>query len=362
MQDLRSQPITILGAGAIGGTVGALLTEAGYRVTLVDTDKAHVRKMQVHGLHLSGIRGDRMIRVDAIHADDLTGPLGVTFLCVKGHHTEDAIRRYAPLLAEDGYVLSLQNGLNEEVIAAHVGPQRTVGAFVHFGADYLEPGHIRLANEQTIYLGELHRQITPRLEALQVALSHVMPTETTSHLWGYLWGKLVYGAVAFVVSSVDAPVPDVLDNSLGIRLSRQAAQEAWRVGRTQAQRLLPIGAFDPEAFADGVDQPQSADTELLKLADSMRGTLKQHMGIWRDLAIKKRQTEVAMQVGVLCERGDRVGVPTPVNAAVLQIVQEIERGERGMDWMNLHDMARLAVMNARQRLPRTGETGLLGRS
>lgn len=361
MQDLRSQPITILGAGAIGATVGALLTEAGYDITLVDIDAAHVRKMQVHGLHLRGIRGDRMIRVKALHADHLTGPLGVTFLCVKGHHTEAAIKRYAPLLAEDGYVLSLQNGLNEEVIAAHVGPERTVGAFVHFGADYLEPGIVLLANEQTIYVGELDGRVSPRVEALQVALSHVMPTETTTRLSGYLWGKLVYGAVAFVVSSIDAPVPNVLDNPLGLRLSRQAAQEAWRVGRTQTNRLLPIGSFDPEAFADGDDQPRLADAELMRLADSMRGTLKQHMGIWRDLAIKKRQTEVNTQVGVLCERGEAVGVPTPVNAAVLQIVREIERGERGMDWMNLHDMARLAVMNARLRLPRTGETGQLGR-
>lgn len=349
MDELRSLPITIIGAGAIGGTVGALLTEAGYDVCLVDTDRAHVQQMQQHGLRLSGLRGDRTYAVRAIHADDLSGPLGVTFLCVKGHHTQVALERYAPLLAADGYILSLQNGLNEELIAAHVGAERTVGAFVHFGADYLEPGHIRLATEETIYIGELNRRITPRVEALQVALSHVMPAETTTQLWGYLWGKLVYGAVAFVVSSVDAPVPQVLDDSLGLRLSRQAAQEAWRVGRTQTNRLMPIGAFNPEAFADGEEQPQRAEAELMKLADSMRGGLKQHMGIWRDLAIKKRQTEVDMQVAVLCARGEREGVPTPVNAAVLDVIHEIEQGVRGMEMMNLHDIARMAVVTSRLR-------------
>ena len=64
----------------------------------------------------------------------------MTFLCVKGHFTEAAMRQLGPLLGPDGYILSLQNGLNEEIIAREVGAERTVGAFVHFGADYLEPG------------------------------------------------------------------------------------------------------------------------------------------------------------------------------------------------------------------------------
>jgi len=133
---------------------------------------------------------------------DLRGPLGVTFLCVKGHMTEGAMQQIGPLLAPDGYILSLQNGLNEAVIARHVGEQRTVGAFVHFGADLMEPGMIQLGAEQTIFIGELDGRVTPRAEALRETLSHVMPAQVTTNIWGFLWGKLVYGAMAFACSTV----------------------------------------------------------------------------------------------------------------------------------------------------------------
>src|SRR5204863_7304329 len=164
---LGRTPITIVGAGAIGGTVGGFLSAAGYDVTLVDVVPEHVRAINERGLRVSGVRGDRIFRPRALLGADLRGPLGVTFLCVKAHFTEGAMGQIAPLLAPDGYVLSLQNGLNEEIIARHVGPERTVGAFIHFGANYLEPGHILLGGEQTIHVGELDGRITPRAEALR---------------------------------------------------------------------------------------------------------------------------------------------------------------------------------------------------
>jgi 2-dehydropantoate 2-reductase len=343
---LRDRPITIIGAGAIGGTVGAFLADSGYDVTLVDVVSEHVEAINRDGLRISGIRGDRRFPVKAVHADELEGPLGATFLCVKGHFTESAIARYAPLLAEDGFVLSLQNGLNEEIIARHVGRERTVGCFIHFGADYLEPGHILLANEQTIRPGELDGAVTPRIEAIREALSHVMPAEITTNIWGFLWGKLVYGAMAFVVSSVDAPVPDVLDNELGRTLAIRASREAFTVGTSQTERLERIGEFDPYAFAPGVDGDERAQAELAALAAPMRGAIKQHMGIWRDLAVKKRRTEVDMQSGVLVEYGKRAGVATPVNAATLRVIHEIEAGSRGMGWENLDDIASLAGISA----------------
>ena len=335
-------PITIIGAGAIGGTVGAFLTDAGYEVTLVDVVREHVDAMNADGLRISGIRGDRRIPVRATHADDLEGPLGAVFLCVKGHFTEPAIKQYGHLLSDDGFVLSLQNGLNEPIIAAEVGEERTVGCFVHFGADYMEPAHILLGNEQTIFPGELTGEVTPRVEAIRGALSNVMPAEITTNIWGYLWGKLVYGAMAFVVSAVDAPVPEVLENDLGRELAARASREAYLVGSAQTPTLERIGEFNPEAFApgDGVDERSHA--ALLEMAATMRGGIKQHMGIWRDLAVKKRKTEIDMQSAVLVDYGSRSGIETPVNAATVQIIHEIENGLRGMDWENLNDIARIA--------------------
>lgn len=340
--DLREMPITIVGAGAIGGTVGAFLTKAGYDVTLVDVVPEHVQAMNERGLRITGIRGDQIYPVKAVLASDLRGPLGPTILCVKGHFTASAMEQIAPLLAPDGFVLSLQNGLNEEIIAAAVGAERTVGAFVHFGADYIEPGLIQLGNEQTIFIGELDGAVTPRAEALRDALSNVMPAEVTTNLWGFLWGKLVYGAMAFLLSTVDAPVPEIIDNPLGLRLAQAASAEAYLVAKTQADKLENIGEFNPNAFAPGPDFDATSRAALQEMADAMRASIKQHMGIWRDLKVKKRKTEVDMQSAVIAAKGRENGIPIPVNAAVLQVIHEIEAGERGMEWSNLDDIARLA--------------------
>jgi 2-dehydropantoate 2-reductase len=342
VNDLSGVPITIVGAGAIGGTVGAFLTKAGYDVTLVDVVPEHVAAMNEHGLRFTGCRGEQTIPVKAALADDLTGPLGATFLCVKGHFTEPAMQQIGPLLAPDGFILSLQNGLNEEIIARHVGPERTVGAFVHFGADYMEPGLIQLGYEATIHPGELDGQVTPRLQQIAATLEHVMPVEITTNIWGYLWGKLVYGAMAFVTSCVDATVPEIIDNPLGIRLCQEASAEAYRVAKTQADTLEKIGDFDPNAFAPGADFDARSRAALLELADEMRGAIKQHMGIWRDLKVKKRKTEVDMQVAVIVAKGRELGIPTPVNAAVLDTIHAIEDGKLGMEWTNLDDIARSA--------------------
>ena len=340
--DLRAIPITIVGAGAIGGTIGAFLTQAGYDVTLVDIVPEHVRAMNDGGLRITGVRGDHTYPVRAALASDLRGPLGPTILCVKGHFTAAAMEQIGPLLAPDGFVLSLQNGLNEEVIAAAVGADRTVGAFVHFGADYIEPGLIQLGNEQTIHIGELDGSITPRVEALRGALLNVMPTEITTNLWGFLWGKLVYGAMAFLLSTVDATVPEVIDNALGMRLAQTASAEAYLVARSQADSLENIGEFNPNVFAPGPDFDAASRAALQEMGDAMRASIKQHMGIWRDLKIKKRKTEVDMQSAVIVAKGLEAGVPTPVNAAVLRVIHEIEAGQRGMEWSNLDDIARLA--------------------
>lgn len=336
---LRERPITIIGAGAIGGTVGAFLHDAGYDVTLVDAAEEHVRAINEAGLRLTGIRGERTFPVRAILPGALRGPLGVVFLCVKGHYTEAAMAQYGRHLAPDGYVVSLQNGLNEPTIARHVGPARTVGAFVHFGADLIEPGLIQLGNEQTIYIGELDGRITARAEAVAAALARVMPTAVTDNLWGFLWGKLVYGAVAFAVSCVDAPIHAVLDDPLGRAVSHAAAAEAYRVASAQVARLEQIGGFDPNSFAPGSDFAARADATLAALADGTRGAVKQHMGIWRDLRVKRRKTEVDVLTGVIVAGGRERGIATPVNAAILDLIHAIEAGRAGMGWENLRAIA-----------------------
>ncbi len=163
---MNDDRILVWGAGAIGGTVGAALRRAGHDVTFVDVVPEHVDAIRDRALRIFGPVEEFSVQLPALLPAEVAGAWPRIFLCVKAHHTEAACRALLPHLADDGYVLSLQNGLCETIIADIVGRRRTVGAFVNFGADWMGPGEILFGNRGAVVLGELDGASTPRLAAL----------------------------------------------------------------------------------------------------------------------------------------------------------------------------------------------------
>ena len=148
----------IWGAGAIGGTLGAHLARAGHDVTMVDAVVEHVDAIGRHGLRITGPIAEFTVSVPAFTPETLHGRWDTIVLATKAHHTEAAVRALAPHLTDEGFVVSAQNGLNEIAIARVVGDTRTVGAFVNFGADYLEPGVIHYGGRGAVVVGEIDRK------------------------------------------------------------------------------------------------------------------------------------------------------------------------------------------------------------
>src|SRR5437773_2417053 len=191
----------IWGAGAIGGTLGAYLARAGADVTMVDTCVEHDDAIVRDGLHITGPIDDFIVRVPAFTPQSLTGKWDDVILATKAHHTEVAARALRPYLSNAGCVVSAQNGLNELTIADVVGAERTVGAFVNFGADYLEPGVIHYGGHGAVVVGEIDGRITPRVTAIRDAWHHFDPRAiVTPNIWGYLWGKEAYGAMLYATA------------------------------------------------------------------------------------------------------------------------------------------------------------------
>jgi 2-dehydropantoate 2-reductase len=332
---MAGDPFYVVGAGAIGGVIGAYLARGGLDVVLVDRERAHVEAIDAHGLRISGFRGDHRFAVPAIHPDDLPPTLRRVILAVKAQHTDAALAPIAPRLAPDGWVLSAQNGLCEEAIAAAVGAERTIGCFVHFGADYQEPGHVLLANEAPMYLGELDGAFTPRLREAAGALSLVVPTVQTDNVFGYLWAKLVYGVLAFAAALVDQPFGEVLGRPSDRDLYVAVAREVTAVARAHGVRLERFGGFEP-ARVDEDDAAASAVVGGLAAASS--GGLKAYTGIQRDLMVRKRPTEVDHQPGVIRAKGRAVGIATPWCDAIQDLIHEVEAGARPLGWANLEDL------------------------
>ncbi|MGH9176055.1 MAG: ketopantoate reductase family protein, partial [Vicinamibacterales bacterium] len=173
----------IIGAGAIGGVTGAFLRKDGEDVVFVDIVAEHVAAINERGLRIEGVR-DVLVEAPAILESELAGPLDVVLLAVKSQHTRAALDLIEPHLTADSTVVSLQNGLNPDVIAARIGVERVIGGFINFAADYIEPGVIRYGGAGEYYLGRLDGASDPTLVGLVTRFSRIMDTILTTNVLG----------------------------------------------------------------------------------------------------------------------------------------------------------------------------------
>jgi 2-dehydropantoate 2-reductase len=316
--------LTIIGAGAIGGTIGAHLIRDGHDVLLCDADQAHVDAINRGGLAIEGPVENFTVAARAVTPDGLPAELGRAAIAVKSHHTAQAAELLRGRLARGGYVVSFQNGLTSDTITAVTGPGALVTSFVNFGADQLAPGRILQGNIGTFRVGEPGGgPVTPRVAELADALPYARATE---NILGYLWGKEAYGAMLFAGAVSDLSIAETLEDP------------RWRpLMLAVAREVLAQAPVRPEGF-DGFE-PADLEGSLDRLAAFNRASAKSHSGIYRDLAIRHRPTEVAELAAL---RG-------PLTGYVAELIRAIERGERRCEVANLE---LLAACEATERLGR----------
>jgi len=335
-------PILIWGAGAIGGSAGAWLKRAGHDVTFVDVVPEHVAAIRdpSQGLRISGPVEQFGVTAPAFTPAELSGTWHHIFLAVKAQHTEAATRSLLPFLADDGYVLSLQNGLNEDIIAGIVGRRRTIGAFINYGADWMAPGEIMFGNSGAVVLGELDGAITPRLQALHTLLRDFEPDAiTTPDIWAYLWGKLGYGAMLFAQALGEAGIADCLARPELLPLWRQLGAEAISVALAEGVQPRGFNGFEVDAFRPGASEA-AARASVAAMSAFNRGSAKTHSGVWRDLWVRRRRTEVDVQIAPIAAHGARHGIDCPATRRLVAMIHAAEQGRLPMSDDNLRRLAK----------------------
>jgi 2-dehydropantoate 2-reductase len=324
------EPIVIWGAGAIGGTLGAYWARAGIPVLLVDIVREHVEACRGAGLSIEGPIDSFTQTVPAATPDEVAGIYRRIVLAVKAPATEAATNGLKKHLAPDGFVLSAQNGLNEIAIARLVGVERTMGCFVNFGADWLGPGRILFGNRAAVVVGEIDGKIRERTNEMHALLSVFEPDAVlTDNIWGYLWGKLAYGAMLFATALTADSMADNFADPARFPAFNRLAREVMAVAA--ARNVKPVGfdGFEPAAFAAGAAEGRSR-ASIDALAKFNRRTAKTHSGIYRDLAVRKRKSEIDPQIGIVAELGREVGVDTPAIRTLVALIHDIEDGRRPM--------------------------------
>jgi 2-dehydropantoate 2-reductase len=347
--------IAIMGTGAVGAYAGAHMARNGEDVTFIDPWPANVETMKASGLKVSHIRDvpEWSTPVRALHLTELQQaakekPFDIAFVCMKSYDTEWATVMIAQYLSPNGFIVSLQNCMNEETIAGVVGWGKVVGCIASsITVDLFEPGHVRRAagksgDKHTVFrTGEVHGRITERVQEIKRLVSLSDSALVTSNLWGERWSKLVTNAMANGMSASTGLISkDILRNDALRRFGARLGSEAIRVGQALGYELEEVHHIDPEIIAKAGEGDPSATSEydahrLEEVSKAGGGEHRPSMG--QDM-VKGRRTEIDFLNGFIVRKGDEIGLPTPANAALTNIVKRVEKGELQPDPKHLVDL------------------------
>jgi len=337
--------IAVVGAGALGGYVGGTLAHLGHDVTLLDAWPEHIETIRARGLELDGVTPPERFTVHKAKTMHLTEvqqlartPVDVAFVAVKSYDTRWATELVAPYLSSRGFIVSLQNCLNEETIASIVGWGRVVGVIASLiSVDMFEAGRIRRTvakggDKHTVFrVGEPHGRITPRVEELVEWLRGIDSSKATTNLWGERWSKLVQNGMGNgVTAATGLSTPACLGNERIRRFQIALAGEGVRVGQALGYQLEKIRGVEAEKIARAAEGDREAlnavESVLIPRAGENPRADIQRPSMAQDIR-KGRRTEIEQMNGFIARKGAEAGVAAPSHVKLTELVTKIERGE-----------------------------------
>ena len=352
--------LAVVGCGAIGGVVGAMLHKAGEDVVLLDTNRAHVDAIQQRGLLVDGggVEPQTLHPRIVASASELTEPLDVVFLAVKSVATRVATQSVLPLLKPTSVVVTLQNGMgNEELVIDVVGKERLLAGVVGWGATFTAPGHItRTSTEGGFEVGEWGGGVSDRAKEIAAILDKVAPTLALSNIRGAKWTKLVVNAtINSLGCALGRRLGEMVEDPRSRLLMLQLITEAVLVARAEGVKLekvngkLNMGLLVLETHERAAARRRAGGLrrlprELRYRADlalkgfilgkmaKVHGHIKSSM--WQDIEAG-RKTEIDVLNGYILGRARDRGVPVPVTEALVGVIKEIEKGERQINPGNM---------------------------
>ncbi|HYC43985.1 MAG TPA: 2-dehydropantoate 2-reductase [Burkholderiales bacterium] len=346
--------IAVVGAGALGGYVGGYLAHHGHDVTLIDMWPEHIEAIRARGLELDGVTPEEKFTVTQAKTMHLTEvqrlakekPIDIAFVSVKSYDTEWATLLIKPYLAPDGYVVSLQNCLNEEKIAGIVGWGKTLGVVASIiSVNLYEAGRIRRTAEKggdkhTVFrVGEVNGVVSKRVEELVKMFSAIDSSKPTTNLWGERWTKLTQNGMRNGVSAATGFTGSQCDNNTALRrFAIQLGGESVKVGRALGYDIEKLGKLDPDRLVMAADGHADALAEIEELMmNRTKGNPRagiQRPSMAQDMH-KGRRTEIQFMNGFIAEKGKLVGIPTPAHEKLTEVVTKVERGELPQSPANL---------------------------
>ena len=309
--------VSVIGAGAIGGTIAGLLARAGHDVQVVARG-VQLTQLARNGLRLTGGWGDFTVRVDAV--DSITVSPEITFLTTKAQDAAAALRANAEILVGTPLVV-VQNGLEAVTTATRVAPRSDiVGGLALYAASYLSPGIITVTQTGPTFLGG---PVLPALYASRI-LGAVMPVELTDNFEGAQWTKLIVNHVNALSAITGLSVQEAIGDRQLRAIMTETMREAVRVAHAGGIEFAPLQGLTHRLLSALVRAPMPV-AQLLPLLMKRRMGSHPNPGSTLQSIRRGQPTEIDFLNGAVVLRGAGAGVPTPVSAQLVSMVHEVER-------------------------------------
>ena len=328
--------IAIYGAGSLGTVLGAYLAKNGVPADLVNHNGAHVKALKENGAHITGTV-DFTVPVSALMPEEMTGKYDIIFLMTKQLRNREVVTFLKDYLAEDGLIVTLQNGIPENTVAEIVGPEHTVGVVVEWGATLSAPGESTLTSAPdslSFHMGGMSGIREEQLQRVKDVLEKMCPVEIETNLPGARWSKLLINATFSGLGTViGGTFGDVTADPRSREIAVRCMKEVIDVGHAAGVEFAPVQGKNITALFYYTNPVKKAVAKLI-LPVAMKKHAAIEPSMLQDLK-KGKPCEVDAINGVVCEWGKKTGVPTPVNDKIVEIIREIQDGKRKTGKENL---------------------------
>lgn len=330
----------IYGAGSLGTILGAYITKNGGFIDLINRNKAHIEALRTNGARITGTVSFTQ-EVTALTPDEMTGTYDIIFLLTKQQHNCDVVTFLKPFLADDGVIVTMQNGIPEMLVGEIVGNERVIGCTVAWGATMKSGGECELTSAPdslTFSIGTLTPQRHKYFGEVKRLLEMMGRVDIDDNFIGTRWSKLLINA-AF--SGMSAVLGCTFGEAAGNRQSRRIVQriikECIDVCAASGIRIEPVQGKDIVRLLD-YSNPVKKAISFFIIPIAIRKHARLKASMLQDIE-KGKLTEVDAINDVVCEAGRRCGVPTPMNDAVVSVIHRIESGELRPEMQNLQHFA-----------------------
>lgn len=339
--------LAVIGLGAIGSLVGGYLARGGEDVTLISAfQRDQAAQLSRTGLRITGNGDDFHVPVRAVYLEDLAPEeqFDLVFLGLKSNDLETVIPRFLPHLKADGCLVSLQNGINEEYLVSQAGKDRVVAGVTFAGGRLVEPGHMD-SHEGFFRVGELDGAITPRVLEIADILSQCRPAEATAEIRGWQWDKLARVCLSVPAAAIS-----------GLYLGQVFMEP-------RLQKLFALLALELFAVAEADGSPRQTvenktKQDYLDILSGKQTGLEGRTDDWPPGIVdaytsdiqKGRPLEIGFTNGAVVRLGKRYGVPTPINAFLVDTILAIQAGKETRGFHQVERVLALAGVQA-QSLP-----------